>query len=97
MTIAAAYHYAENGGGKPNDLELLTLIDRFGVVGVLGRPVLTALEIRKMLASENIVDWYNERRRASHWDVWTETNPAKAEWLAVAYENAVALIPEFNA
>jgi hypothetical protein len=83
--MAAAYGYADDPAGSrlPDELAMLSSIDRFGVQAVYGRP-LSFHELRMMRLSENIGNYYRERAKAENWAVWAESNPGKAEVLAMA-------------
>jgi len=47
---------------------------------VYGR-VLGAGEIKRMIATENIIRWYNERAASDNWATWNKSNPEKAHAL----------------
>jgi hypothetical protein len=74
--VAVAYAYAEGDGPKPRELTQLEAIDRFGVVGVMGRP-LGMGEIRRLATCQNVVVWHTERSRQENWAQWAEDNPEK--------------------
>jgi hypothetical protein len=80
--MLSAYAYAE-GGAIPDELVLARSIDRFGVQAVYGR-VMSFQELRMIILAENVVNAYHERAKAENWAVWAESNPGKAEVLAVA-------------
>jgi hypothetical protein len=88
---AAAYVYIHDGGRRPRELTLLTQIDRFGVMAVLGRPVLGAKEIRLMSIAENITHWYAERQQSQNWATWATENPEKSAGLTMAHNMALEL------
>ena len=74
----AAYAYAEAAPpapSMPNELVLLGYIDRFGVEAVMGRPVLSAGEIRKMLIAEDVVYAYGRRKASGNWGQWSQDHP----------------------
>lgn len=79
--MAAAYNYCEGDGPKPGLLTLAEYINRFGVEAVMGRSVLSAGELKRMVVTENIVYAYRERARAENWAKWTQENPDKAQFL----------------
>jgi hypothetical protein len=84
---AEAYLYAESIGTDkplpiPNDLMLLGYIDRFGVEAVMGRPILSAGEMRRMAAQENIVTAYQSRKTSENWAEWATKNPSLVSILA---------------
>ena len=60
---------------------LLNYIDRFGVQAVMGRSTLGAGEIRRMIASDNIVHAYESRKRADNWATWASANPTQSRIL----------------
>ena len=67
----------------PPDLRLLNYIDRFGVEAVMGRKVLYAHEMRRMIHSENLVNGYKERSKANAAE-WVEKNQGMAKLLREA-------------
>ena len=71
--MAAAYAYADNSGLIPDELRLLSAIDRFGALAVLGRP-LGAGEIKRMRISENVVAAYQSRAKSTSWATWASEN-----------------------
>lgn len=78
-----AYHYAagiktDNGmpSPPPNELILLSYIDRFGVEAVTGRKTLPFGDARRMITAENIIEAYRDRKRSGNWAEWAEKNPA---------------------
>lgn len=82
--MAAAYDYAERGGQRPAELQMLAYLDRFGgAVNVLGRP-LGAGEMRKMAMAENVVMAYQARSKSKNWAVWAQKNKAEAKLLEAA-------------
>jgi hypothetical protein len=56
-------------------------IDRFGVLAVMGRPVLSYGEIVRMRYAENIVKAYQARSQAENWAQWKSDNLALARVL----------------
>jgi hypothetical protein len=83
--MAAAYRYAAGDGPKPDELEMLHRIDRWGVMAVMGRPTLGARETGHMLLCENIVNWYRAREAdRDGWAKWEHDNPDKARVLQEA-------------
>lgn len=84
--IAAAYVHAETGGSTPStEMRLLGMIDRFGVLAVMGRPVLGAGEMLRMIAAENVVTAYMQRERAENAAVWVAENKEMNELLGYAH------------
>lgn len=83
--IALAYIYAEGDceGAPPPDLQLLYAINRFGAQAVFGR-TLGAKEIKRMNASENIVNWFRERSKSQNWATWSKEHPEQARALETA-------------
>lgn len=59
----------------PHELALLSYIDRFGVQAVLGRPVLSAGEIRRMTFAENVKSAYLSRKGSTNWGAWAQDHP----------------------
>lgn len=88
--MGATYLYAEDSAQwpQPEQLNLLWMIDRFGVMAVLGRPTLSAREIRDMLTAENVFDAYREMKAAEKkeggWTDWAKANPQKDRCLKQA-------------
>ena len=85
--MVAAYRYAQeqyldDPPPKPFELTLIGYIDRFGVEAVMGRPVLSAGELRRMYTVENIYNAYNARKASEDWAKWAAENPARAAMLA---------------
>lgn len=87
--MAAAWRFAEYGGEPPDDYKTLGYIDRFGAAAVLGRP-LGLGEIRRMVATENVIKWHAERARSENWQAWAKTNPEKQHALITAMKAAEA-------
>jgi len=59
-------------------LILLEAIDRFGVMAIMGRPVLYAGEARTLQTAENIVNGYNNMKNSTNRAEWMENNPVLA-------------------
>lgn len=57
---------------------LLEAIDRFGVMAIMGRPVLYAGEARTLQTAENIVNGYNNMKNSTNRAEWMENNPVLA-------------------
>jgi hypothetical protein len=66
---------------KPNELILLSYIDRFGVEAVTGKNILPFGDARRMIVAENIVEAYRDRKKSGNWAEWAEKNPSAAELL----------------
>lgn len=66
----------DDNGHSPisHEIALLGYIDRFGVMAVLGRPVLSYGEIRRMIAAENIFTAYKSRQASDNWGKWALEN-----------------------
>lgn len=84
---AAVLEYAENEHldnppPQPFELVLLGYIDRFGVEAVMGRPVLSAGEIRGMMTARNIYDAFHSRKSSDDWVKWAKDHPHYAAILA---------------
>ena len=59
----------------PYEIELLSLIDRFGAHAVMGR-TLSSGEIKRMLVTESIVNAYHGRKASGDkWAEWDAKNP----------------------
>jgi hypothetical protein len=86
--LAASYAYACGDGKIPRELHTLNCIDRFGVESVLGRVILGAKEVRVMAIAENIVNWYNDRKRAENQAEWANEHTEDSAALTVAYRLA---------
>ena len=76
--MTAAKRYAE-GGGRSTEINLLNAIERFGVEAVMGRPVLYAKEIRRMVLAERVVRVIQTAAHAEDWAKWTREHPDDAE------------------
>lgn len=63
------------------EMILLAKIDRFGVMAVMGRPVLSFGELRRLGMAENIVAAYRSRHKSDNWTAWTEQHPIMAKIL----------------
>lgn len=61
---------------QPDELTILQYIDRFGVEAVMGRPILSAGEIYRMIFAENVVFAYRDRKASKNWAAWAESNPS---------------------
>lgn len=81
--MATSYRYAEGGksSSPPREYQLIKAIDRFGVLAVFGRPVLSAGEIRRLALVENIIAWHGEREASKDWPKWGRENKYKARTL----------------
>jgi hypothetical protein len=84
---AAAYEYAagehlDTPPPQPFELQLLGYIDRFGVEAVVGRPILSAGEIRRMIAAHNVYTAYRSRAASDDWAKWAHEHPTYAAILA---------------
>lgn len=64
------------------EIDLLRKIDRFGVMAVMGRPVLYFGEINRMSYAENTVNAYHSRAKSTNWAEWVDDNPVRAAMLA---------------
>jgi len=69
----------------PPELRLLSAIDRFGALAVLGRS-LGAGEIKRMRLAENVVAAYQSRANSTNWAVWAKENPEMNHLLLTAME-----------
>ena len=80
--MVAALEYAEGDGPCPPERLQSNYIKKFGVEAVMGRPVLSAGEIRRMVMVDNIIDAYHSRMAhrdkdgAENWAEWARYNPA---------------------
>ena len=71
----------------PAPLQWLRYGERFGFEAVLGhapRPV----EMRQMVACENVVNAYNSRQAAEDWVTWAKDSPESARTLNEALKAA---------
>lgn len=87
--IALAYRYAESDceGEAPKDLQLLWAIQKYGAQAIYGR-TLGRMEIKRMTASENILNLFKERSKSVNWAAWSTSNPAEARMLEAAAQIA---------
>lgn len=94
--MATVYKFAEEGQKSlpPAIFETMRAVKRYGVRAVMGRPVLSAGEIRRFALVENILNWYTERDRAEDWVTWGRANPAKAETLHKANKIYQVFFPD---
>ena len=69
----------------PQELRLLSQIDRFGALAVLGRS-LGAGEINRMRQAENVVLAYQSRAQSANWATWAKDNPEMSSLLITAME-----------
>ena len=70
-----AYNYASGVVDRPpHELTELSYIDRFGVMAVYGRQVLSYGEMQKMLAAENVIRAYRSRQSAPNRGKWAQEN-----------------------
>lgn len=81
--MASAYRYADGGGLAPLSSELLILrrIERYGVMAVMGRPVLGANEMRRLELAENVLRAYQSREASTDWAAWARDNEGAATLL----------------
>lgn len=63
---------------------MLQKIDRFGVMAIMGRPVLHFGELNRMACAENILVAYRSRAKSANWAEWASNNTALANLLAEA-------------
>lgn len=86
--MASVYRYLTNGGQKPQELERLDYLDRFGgAINVYGRP-LGAHEIRHMELADNVRRAFYSRRAATNadggWSKWAQDHPYYSNLLIYA-------------
>jgi len=92
--MAAALHWLEGDGQKPDVLKLLDAIDRFGVQAVTGRPTLGAGEMQSMIMADNVRRaWlsrnaYRDSDGMPNWAKWAEAYPDLSEVLVFAMRAA---------
>lgn len=67
----------------PIELNILSVINRFGVEAVYGRPLYTH-EIKNLIAAEVIRDAYNDRRESKNMAAWSRKYPSRARQLSEA-------------
>ena len=85
---AAVYDYVsqmntDDPPPRPFELSLIGYIDRFGVQAVMGRAELSAGEIRRMIAAENVQNAYLSRKGAEDWTKWAKEHP---QYAAILHE-----------
>ncbi len=77
-------------GPCPDDIVLDGYIEKFGVQAVLGRPTLSANEIKRIVVSTNVLTAYKSRESCKNpdgtpnWAKWAEANPDLANILRQA-------------
>jgi hypothetical protein len=92
--MAAALHWLEGDGLKPDELKLLDAIDRFGVQAIMGRPTLGAGEMQSMVMADNVRRaWlsrsaYRDKDGEQNWAAWAEAEPELSEVLVFAMRAA---------
>ena len=70
-----------NGDGPlPVELNILSVINRFGSDAVYGRPLWTH-EIKNLISAEVIRDAYNAREESGDYADWCKKYPARARTL----------------
>lgn len=74
----------------PLEIQQLRYIDRFGGHAVMGR-TLGVGEMRRMISSENIVNWYNQRGPSEKWAEWAKANKPQSAALNQAMILAVKM------
>jgi hypothetical protein len=74
----------------PRELELMNYVTRFGAQAVVGR-TLGAGELRRMVATENVVNAYKARKASSNWAEWAAANPGASRLLNAAMREAEGL------
>ncbi len=80
--MVEAYDHVSENAPKPYELVLLGYIDRFGAEAVMGRPVLSAGELRRMIMAENICNAFTSRKASENWAQWVRDNPVYSGILA---------------
>lgn len=78
--MADAYRYAAGVGPAPREWELLRLIDRFGASAVVGG-MIAMRDMRRMVATENVIAAYRGRAAAENWAKWAKANPGLSDLL----------------
>lgn len=78
--MSSAYAYAEGGSLSP-EIRLAQAIDRYGIMAVLGRPVLYLHEYYAMKTAEGLVSGYLSRQRSQNWAAWQLEYPDMAKLL----------------
>lgn len=78
----------------PALLQVIRAVNRFGVLPVMGRSVLSAGEIRRFALVENIIAWHAERKAAKDWVKWGRENPHKAATLHRAHLIFATIYPD---
>lgn len=73
--MARALAYAQGDGPAPVELEMLQMIDRFGVTAILG-PTPGAGVLRRLLGVERIVSAFRAREASENWAEWAAQHRA---------------------
>lgn len=84
---SAAWRHAAGGATSP-EIRLSRAIERFGVVAVMGRPVLWAREANAIKTAEAIVNAYHARERSDNWAAWANQHPEMQALLVEAQKLA---------
>ena len=88
--MAAALHWLEGDGQKPDVLKLLDAIDRFGVRAIMGRDTLGAGEMQSMMMADNVRRaWlsrnaYRDKDGMQNWAQWAEAYPELSQIIVSA-------------
>ena len=77
----AAYLHARDGQYS-SEIDLLNVIDRFGVEAATGQRVLYFGQLRRLIAAEHIVIAYRARQASKIWAAWENDNEYMAQELA---------------
>jgi len=86
--------YASGDGPCPQELVQKSYIDAFGVMAIMGRPVLYAREIQHMIVLDNIVNayrschGYRDSEGHENWPEWASQNSTLSRILIDAEEAA---------
>lgn len=75
-----AYNFASEAKFSPT-LNMLSLIERFGLEAITGQKVFLNKELRALMTAENIVTAFRSRAASSNWVAWAESNPRLAHRL----------------
>lgn len=88
--MVEAYRYAaeikdeDTPPPQPQELILLSYIDRFGAEAITGNKVLGFGDIKRMVTAENIVLAYKDRKSSNNWGDWAAKNPSASRLLKKA-------------
>lgn len=76
-------NYAETGQDAPREYDMAQLVRAYGAAAVVGR-VMSAGELRRMRAAENIITAHRSRTSSDNWAKWASQNPEQSRVLIAA-------------